>query len=103
MGYEDWRHHDSDDPHAMNTFLETLIKLEALEGEVLAVAKQCIDVGYDGLTPKQQHVFDCDIIDAYTRKSCEGCGAAIPWSEMYEAYDNSGFCSYCIHMLNNHD
>jgi hypothetical protein len=87
----------------MHAFLETLITLAAIEGEALEVATQCLDGGYDCLTPKQQQVFDRSIIDTFTRTSCACCGGHIPWSEMYDAYDNGGLCSHCIHMFNNHD
>jgi hypothetical protein len=99
----DSRAHESGDPVGMRAFLETLIKLAAIEGEVLAVAKQCLDGGYDSLTRKQRQVFDRSIIDTFTRTSCVCCGGHIPWSEMYDAYDNGGLCGHCIHMFNNND
>lgn len=31
---------------------------------------------------------------------CKQCGEPIPWSEMLEAIDNGGYCSYCENVRN---
>jgi len=87
----------------INDFLVTLIELEAIERAALGIAKQVLDKGYASLSPKQEQVFDRYIIAEFTRERCERCGQAIPWSEMYDAYDNGGFCGFCAHMLSKDD
>lgn len=103
MGYEDWRNHDSGDPNGIIGFLEELIEAEAVEGPALGVTKRFIASGYDSLTSKQKVVFDRFVIDEFATKSCELCGGDIPWCEMWVAYDNGHFCSWCEHGLNKGD
>ncbi|CAB3705168.1 hypothetical protein LMG1866_02781 [Achromobacter ruhlandii] len=78
-------------------FLQQLVDRDHLEGAALGITKLVIDKGESFLTDKQRYVFQKEVLDVFVKESCvRGC--SIPWSEMYEAYDNGGLCSYCAHM-----
>lgn len=40
--------------------------------------------------------------DEPSDKSCH-CGGPINYGELYEYYDNGGFCSYCYYQWNKND
>lgn len=79
-------------------FLQTVVDMEHLDGPALGITKLVIQKGEGALSLKQEHVFKRDVLDIYARDSCSRCENTIPWSEMYEAYDNGGMCGYCFHM-----
>lgn len=80
-----------------NDFLQSLIDNSHLEGAAEGITKKVIAEGVDSLSSKQKWVFEKNIGD-YVTAECTRCGSDIPWSEMYEAYDNGGMCSWCAHM-----
>ena len=62
-------------------------------------AKQVIDKGEESLSPKQKFVFQQNVLDEFATAECRRDGGSIPWSEMYLAYQNGGYCSYCAYMM----
>ena len=81
-----------------NRFVQQLVDYGRLEGKEAGIAKLMLDKGYDTLSEKQKFVFD-KAIERNTIESCNRCGCSIPWSEMYEALENGGYCNYCQHMM----
>ena len=81
-----------------NGFVQQLVDYGRLENKEAGIAKQMLDRGYDSLSDKQKFVFD-KAIEKNTIKNCNRCGCIIPWSEMYEALENGGYCNYCQYMM----
>lgn len=81
-----------------NRFVQQLVDYGRLEDKEAGIAKVMLDKGYDTLSEKQKFVFD-KAIERNTIKSCNRCGCSIPWSEMYEALENGGYCNYCQYMM----
>lgn len=81
-------------------FLNVLIGLGGLEKKELGITKLVLSEGYPHLSSKQRYIFDQNVVDPFSVASCEMCGNPVPWSEMYEAYDNGGYCSWCIRHVN---
>lgn len=79
-------------------FLQDLINSGRLDDKEAGIAKRVLDKGYDSLSDKQKYVFD-KMIDNNSVEECKRCGCDIPWSEMLEALENGGYCSYCQHMM----
>ena len=84
----------SGDSNEVNEFLDTLIKVGALEGAALGIAKQLRHQGVDSLTSTQVAVVHRWLSEFYI-SACGRCGGEIPWSEMYGAYLGGGMCAYC--------
>jgi hypothetical protein len=82
-----------------NDFLRQLIDMGDLDGIALGITKKVITEGEDALSEKQKFVFKRDVLDAFVTAECSGCGSNVPWSEMYRAYENGGYCAYCAHKL----
>lgn len=93
MGWND--HMDDDDGYS--DFLGEI--LPHLDGAAKGITKLVIDKGDGVLSEKQKFVFEKDVLGQYVIEECARCGADIPWSEMYAAHDNGGFCNYCEHMM----
>jgi len=93
MGFND----HMEESNEYNDFLQSLIDNEHLEGAAEGIAKKVIVDGIDSLSPKQKGAFDKQVND-YITSECTRGSCDIPWSEMYEAYDNGGMCSWCAHM-----
>ncbi|MCP4115966.1 MAG: hypothetical protein GY737_11275 [Desulfobacteraceae bacterium] len=89
MGFNDRM--DEDD--GFSDFLNEI--LDCLDGTAKGITKLVIDKGDGILSDKQKFVFEKEVLDIYTFDECVGCGSNIPWSEMYAAYDNGGYCGYC--------
>ena len=83
-------------------FVQQLIDYGRLEDKEAGIAKRMLDKGYDTLSDKQKFVFD-KTIEKNTIKNCNRCGCNIPWSEMYEALGNGGYCNYCQHLMEKMD
>lgn len=93
MGWND--HMDEDD--GFGDFLTEV--LPELDDAAAGITKLVIDKGQDVLSEKQRWVFQNHVLDIYVTKECKRCGIDIPWSEMYGAHDNGGYCGYCDHMM----
>ncbi len=93
MGFND--HMEENDEYS--DFLQRLIDNNHLEGAAEGIAKKVIADGIESLSSKQKWTFKKQVSD-YTTSECSRGGCDIPWSEMYEAYDNGGMCSWCAHM-----
>jgi hypothetical protein len=65
----------------------------------LGITRQVIDRGEDSLSPKQKFVFKRDVLDVFVTAECKCCGGPVPWSEMYQAYHNGGYCAGCAWRL----
>ncbi|OEZ02411.1 MULTISPECIES: hypothetical protein [Stenotrophomonas] len=94
MGYND---HVQDD--GFSDFLEEVLGGGALEGAAEGITRQVVERGQESLSDKQAFVFKRDVLDVYVVDGCKRCEAPVPWSEMYAASDNGGYCNYCWHML----
>ncbi|USH04372.1 hypothetical protein K6Q96_21790 [Grimontia kaedaensis] len=93
MGFND--HMEEDDGY--KDFLQSLISNGHLEGAAEGITKKVIAEGVDSLSSKQKWLFDKNV-ENYITSECKRAGCDIPWSEMYEAHDNGGICSWCAHM-----
>ncbi|MFJ2541147.1 hypothetical protein [Pseudomonas sp. NPDC087614] len=80
-------------------FVQQVIDGDHLEGASKGIAQKVVSEGLESLSPKQRFVFDRDVMAEYHRENCETCSSPIPWSEVYDAYDNGGNCSYCEYKL----
>src|SRR4051812_45412288 len=78
---------------AKKDFLRQLLR--HLDEAALGVTKQVIAKGEDGLSQDQKSVFKRDVLDVFVTAKCKGCGCNVPWSEMYPAYQNGGYCAHC--------
>ena len=58
-----------------------------------------IDCGTDKLSEESKEVLD-KFLSGICPEYCKQCGEPIPWSEMLEAIDNGGYCSYCENVRN---
>jgi hypothetical protein len=83
-----------------NDFLRQLIEGNHLDGAALGITKQVLDKGEESLSPKQKFVFQQDVLNEFVTAECRRDGGTIPWSEMYRAYHNGGYCAYCEYMMN---
>jgi hypothetical protein len=84
-------------------FLQEIVDSEGLEGAALGITKLVIDKGRETLSPKQEYVFQTQVLDEYTVDECKRCSGDIPWCEMMAAYENGGYCGWCTHMMNKDD
>jgi hypothetical protein len=82
-----------------NDFLRQLIDMGDLDGIALGITKKVITEGEDALSERQKFVLKRDVLDEFVTAECRGCGSNVPWSEMYSAYHNGGYCAYCAHKL----
>lgn len=85
-----------------NGFVQDLIGSGRLDEKEAGIAKRMLDKGYDTLSDKQKIVFYKAIENNMINK-CQRCGCDIPWLEMHEALDNSGYCNYCQHIMEKFD
>lgn len=84
-------------------FLCELFDAGILDQPAEGITRQVLDKGKEALSEKQQHVFQKYVLDVYVTKECKRCGLEPPWCEMFEAYDNGGYCSWCAKMMSNDD
>ena len=89
----------NDDEGEYEAFLQQIIDSDHLEGASLGIAKLVRTKGKEVLSSRQAHVFKRDVEDVYITDGCDNCGNDIPWSEMFEAFDNGGNCGWCAHSL----
>ncbi len=94
---------DRIDDDNFSEFLGALLESDMLDQPATGIVKLVMDKGEQVLTEKQKNVFQKYVIDIYVNKECKRGGCDIPWSEMYEAYDNGGYCSWCAKMMSNND
>jgi len=87
-----------DDYDGEAEFYQQLVDGKHLEGAALGITRRVIDKGIDSLSPAQQSVFGKQVTAVFVTGECERGGHEVPWEEMYEAYHNGGYCSYCEHM-----
>jgi hypothetical protein len=93
-----WNDHINETEEDRKDFLRQLVDMGRLEGPALGITKKVIAEGDAGLSEAQKFVFKRDVLDVFVIRECSRMGCDIPWSEMYEANDNGGLCSYCDHM-----
>ena len=87
----------------LSDFLREILDGGHLEGAAEGITKKVIADGEDSLSDKQRYVFKSHVLDEFVTDECIRCGSDIPWSEMYEAYDNGGMCGWCDHMTKKDD
>lgn len=85
--------------HEFEDFLKEILDAGHLEGAAEGITKLVIDKGEKALSPKQSFVFQKEVLDEFITKECKRCGGDIPYCEMYAAYDNGGYCSWCQHQI----
>lgn len=79
----------------MSDFVEQIISLNILEKKEEGIARFMLDNGYESLSSKQRFIFDSQVIQPFYVDCCEMCASDVPWCEMYFAYENGGYCSWC--------
>lgn len=84
-------------------FINQVIDMGHLEKKEEGIAKLMLDVSYKKLSSKQQYVIDENVVSPFYTDSCERCCSDIPWCEMYFAYDNGGYCSWCARSMEKDD
>ena len=87
------------DENDYEDFLQEILDAGQLDGVAEGITKLVIDKGESSLSAKQEYVFRTQVKEVFITGDCNRCGADIPWSEMYEANDNGGFCSWCAHQI----
>jgi hypothetical protein len=97
MGY------GSGNDDGFDDFLQAIIDGGHLEGAALGITRKVIAEGSAGLSSRQAHVFKTQVLDEFVTSECKRQGCAIPWSEMYHAYDNGHLCNWCWHMTEKDD
>jgi cyclopropane fatty-acyl-phospholipid synthase-like methyltransferase len=96
-----WNDHMDDEGY--DDFLREVLDSGRLDGPASGILRLVLDKGERVLSEKQQHVFQKYITETFVTEKCKRCGANIPWSEMFEAHDNGGYCSWCVKMMSNKD
>ena len=96
MGFND---HIDQDELDLKDFLRQLVDMDDLDGAALGITKKVIADGVVSLSGKQRYVFDKHVLGENSVSECSRCHSNVPWSEMYDARDNGGLCSYCVHQL----
>lgn len=76
-------------------FINQVIIMKHLDSKEEGIAKLMLDTSYSHLSGKQRFVFDNNVVEPFYVESCEMCASPVPWTEMYEAHDNGGYCSWC--------
>jgi hypothetical protein len=95
----------NDELEDKKTFLRRLIDDRHLEHGpfddrlAIGITRQVIDRGEASLSPIQKRVFKLEVLDVFVTAECKGCGSNVPWSEMYPAYHNGGYCAHCAYHL----
>ena len=86
-------------------YLQELIDCTEIEEGTAAygITRMIIAGSVDELSQYQWNTFLNYVAIPFYVDSCKRCGASIPWSEMYMAMDNGGYCGYCDHMMNKDD
>ncbi|HEY9600243.1 MAG TPA: hypothetical protein V6C85_01440 [Allocoleopsis sp.] len=82
-----------------NEFLQKLIDMGHLDNPALGITKKVIAEGRESLSKQQDYVFRTHVLDKFVTEECSFLTCNIPWSEMYEALDNGGYCGYCVHKM----
>ena len=92
-----------EDDDGFKGFLQQLINMGHLEGPAEGITKMVIEQGEKALSTKQEHVFKKHVIEPFFTEECKRCSCDIPWSEMYKAHDNGGYCNYCDYQMSKDD
>ncbi len=80
-------------------FLEEVVEYGMLDSTASGITKKVIKEGEGGLSDKQRYVFEKRVIERFSTPECKRCQDDIPWSEMFEAHMNGGYCGRCVHGL----
>lgn len=96
MGWNDHLEEESE----RQDVIQALIDSGKLDDPALGVAKKVFNQGESSLVGKQVNVFKF-ITEKYLELECKRCHAQIPVSELVEAWDEDGLCSWCIKMESN--
>ncbi len=94
---------DRMDDEGYSDFLREVLDSGRLNEPAVGITHLVLDKGEGGLTEKQQHVFQKYVVKEFVTEECTRCHGDIPWSEMFEAHDNGGVCSWCAKMMSNDD
>ena len=76
-------------------FLKQVLDYGDLSDTSAGITKQVIDKGIGSLSDKQRQVFEEHVVRVYAVEKCARCKDDIPWSEMFAAHDNGGYCGPC--------
>lgn len=94
-----WNNHLDIDEQEFTEFLQQLLDMKHLENPAQGITHKVIADGVDDLSRKQRFVFERDVMGVYVTEECSICGNPIPWSEMYEAWNNGGICAQHTHII----
>jgi hypothetical protein len=83
-------------------YLRELVDSGILEGPAAGIALQVADCGEESLIGKQGMVFEKHV-RKYLDVKCTRCNGEVPSSELSDAFDNYGWCSFCQAMSSNGD
>lgn len=99
MGQAKHSFYEYEERESFNDFLKQLVDGAHLDDPALGITKKLIAEGRESLSQKQDYIFRTYVLDEFVTEDCSFCGSDIPWSEMYEALDNGGYCGYCVHKM----
>jgi hypothetical protein len=87
------------------SYVKELLDNDKLDGDVvIGIAKQIVSKGAPSISDYQLDTFiNHGIWEHLYEAECRRCGEDIPWSEMLNAVEESGNCSYCQHMIDKDD
>jgi hypothetical protein len=91
------------DDEGYSDFLGEVLQPGGLADPAAGITRLVLDKGEQALSEKQQHVFQEYVVKEFVTPECSRCHGDIPWSEMLEARDNGGLCSWCAKMESNED
>ena len=94
---------DRMDDEGYSDFLREIIDSGKLDEIAAGITLLVLDKGIAVLSEKQMCVFQKYVEKEFVIEECSRCHGNIPWSEMFEAYDNGGYCSFCVKMMSNDD
>lgn len=86
---------DQTEGEGFTAFLREIVRSNRLDDAALGITKKLIDEGKESLSEEQQFVFQEYVLNVFVKEACnQNC--PIPWSEMFDAYENGGWCGTCI-------
>lgn len=99
-----WNHDIDETTRETDEFLELLVNLGRLEGPALGIAKKVLAEGEGGLSGRQRHVYETEVLGDYADMECKRCMNPIPLNEAICAReDNGGYCAYCANAMSKDD
>ena len=76
--------------------LNYLIQRSMIDDHAAGVTRQVIAKGLNSLTEKQAYIFRTHVVDEWLIRKCPRCQAELSGDDLILAWENKGFCSYCV-------